>query len=384
LTSARFCETYPKVSSPRTAPALRDSMLATCLLVLALTVGPWCADSAGLKESCPLGDELSLLQVRGHQKSPENGTSCTFEKVVGYMHHKCGTVMNWEVAPVVNSFLQTAGCPQSKYEVRWAAAAGLDPTTVQAAKCFINFVRDPFEQTVSAYKYHLTQSGDSEAAVKKRTISECVDAVPPPYEEFPDGFLYPGDGKYDQAHEFWQLCRMVESHPVMVQGQVPKMLQNDTFQSYLRRVDVKTGLLVQAMWNEYVTWTAMGPLHDLAAASSCASSVCLPSFDTQPTCLATWESLWQTTAGVEGALLSGMVNASAACCPNGVIGSVSDSRHNADAVEERNEEFVMELPSKPEMVKMIIELDSTFLNGTASALAAKLGCPFSADYNPEV
>merc|ERR1712032_397058 len=108
------------------------------------------------------------------------------------------------------------------------------------------------------------------------------------------------------------------------------MFQNDTFQSYLRRVDIESGLLVQAMWLEYVSWTAMGALHDLSVTSSCASDVCLYSFDTEATCIATWQNLFETTTGVEEPLLSAMVNTAAECCPNGAIGSVTVDSHSAD------------------------------------------------------
>lgn len=396
-------------------------MMALRLFVLALCVT--LSDGFCMETEEILG--LGLLQSNAMRKLPENGSQCTFDTLVAYVHHKTGTTMNVFAERALNQFLIQAGCPKSKYEIRWQGLN--DSAKITAPKCFANFVRDPFEMIVSGYLYHRSLGSDivTEPGFNMWTLSDCDKRD---YDEeshgksFTDLLMacdfdkeklrnrsymwdvalncFQGVPVYDLMnsegfggvlggvliglHNFKQTCELMQVHPLIVEGKVPQMFQNETLTTYLNRVDIESGLLFQSMWFAATTWTPMNALHDLAEASSCAINVCLPSFDTQQTCAETWQNVFEKTIGVQGTLLSGMVETAAAACPHGSIGSKVMSRHSVDSAERKNaDQPQKELPSNSEMIAKAIELDSKFLNSTSAAVAAKIACQFSVKYKPK-
>lgn len=325
--------------------------------------------------------EEFTASIAAELEMPGNNSRCPLDTLVAYVYHKTGVTLNGQVEQAVESFLAAAGCPASNYELRWTILK--DPSKIEPVACFIHFERNPIEAVVSGYKYHLGSEDPCEEAITTWTLDMCdvlnfttpVEPIQGVAKKWPIDHFTIQNSHLDILCGIWKDDTL---STLVTEGKVPHMFQNESLRMYLNRVDIESGLLVSAMWTLGTMEIAMETMHDKGEASSCATNVCLNDFDTQRTCAETFQRAFETTTDAQGDILSGMVRAATACCANGVIGEPSHASHNADHVGETFSE--RELPSKPDLVAKVVELDSKYLGGELALMAAKIGCAFSDGY----
>eukprot|EP00413_Alexandrium_margalefii_P025374 CAMPEP_0204574624 /NCGR_PEP_ID=MMETSP0661-20131031/40710_1 /ASSEMBLY_ACC=CAM_ASM_000606 /TAXON_ID=109239 /ORGANISM="Alexandrium margalefi, Strain AMGDE01CS-322" /LENGTH=356 /DNA_ID=CAMNT_0051583167 /DNA_START=55 /DNA_END=1125 /DNA_ORIENTATION=- len=346
-------------------------LLASCLLVRASLV-----ERALLSADDPQDCALSTLQLARVAKFGENSSArqqgtpeCNFDTVYMFAHHKTGIALSKDAANAVNEALTSMGCLYSSIMEDWEHWGLLqDASALAIPRCFIHFERHPLEVVVSGYLYHLGTI-ESWTHWKFALCGEMPRWCPG------KGYFCPW-GTVDLWGElYWKGLCSLRSSPLIAAGRMAALLDNETFQEYLIRVDTDSALLANALYFASISWESVRAMHGLAERSCCAVNVCMDSFDTA--CSETWRRAFRIAAGVEEPALSGMVSAASTKCRGGKIGAVHSVKHSGDEESKKSGKV---LPPKSELMARLRALDRELLGGSLEELAGKLGCGVSARY----
>mmetsp|Transcript_30585 Transcript_30585/g.77897 ORF Transcript_30585/g.77897 Transcript_30585/m.77897 type:complete len:405 (+) Transcript_30585:4115-5329(+) len=328
--------------------------------------------------------------------SEGSASACGHGTIKLLPHHKTGTQMVGEAVELVNKFLQASGCPKTdSLQYNWGVVPMLhSPQVADTGECFLHMERDPYEMVVSGYLYHLT----TDEPWVKRAMDKCYADRSACAKRFTDGKQVQIEEAMQDMELNWGLWSLADRcslwqraysngtcafHALSATGKVAAPLKKESWQAYLNRVDVDSGLLANAMWFANVTFEPMSALHDLAAASSCSANYCLSHFNVA--CNETWREFFTTAMDAKEPGLSRLVDSVSGSCP---AVSAHTSVHSTELMRAEVESqdatsaggLKQDVPPKGELMQRLRELDSTHLDGMLAKLAAKVQCPISEDY----
>jgi hypothetical protein len=235
-------------------------------------------------------------------------------------------------------------------------------------KCIAHISRNPFEVLVSGYIYH---KASLEAWLGLSFVdadTDCNWQYLAPIRQA----SYPAE----QLSCFRTYCKnMAEIWHGSLRGPLssalPDASPDESYSSYLNRIDSAAGLTAEAAWAFNSTLAPMEFVNDFAKSSPCSTSTCLSDF--YDDCESTWKRIlhaWEIPEPQFSTLLRGAMKS----CPK--KSSMAQQHSSANAAIEAEVAHDQE----HDLVAMARKLDQQLFGGRLAELEAHLGCPVSGKY----
>ena len=328
---------------------------------MSVAAGMLCSASAAASSpATPLS-----LQPSGWRSQPlSHSTPCPARII--QVHHKSGTEMVRAGARAINEVLR-----HYRHCVVSVDASCTTACAMPDDACVAHVHRNPFEMIVSGYFYH---SGDntvawdqkwlSEPMMQERILNETDGCVPFEYKR--DGALPVPRGVCDGGNT--KNALYLGLRDAVLATQLPQFKlalpakPGESYQQYLRRVDVRSGLLAEYMVTKR-TRDAMLAAHSRGTKMGCHTSFDFEQFQTKRLveCQAMWQQLI-IALDLPGQLRSRLAHAAAiASCRASTSTDVKRvaRRHSGGG-------------NKTEVVDILKELDDHLLGGELQTQAASL------------